>query len=283
MKAPIDFPYKKLEPRNFLTDVRIVGALLVSRESEILYYTITNLLKWCDWIIIMFDNESKDTRRICERYKVNFPDRIRLARTNIEGTTKEQEKANPKILFRRFKPIQGLVRDKVFQYLHNCVKRGEKIEMIIWPDADEVFSDYFPQLLEEFWAMKEKTAIALKPVDVFGDFKTIRMRSMSPHIRVMKYSPDLTAVPFRSLCTYLPITGEQKISRTRITIHLTFLSQEKRIFRLKNWRNTTEPDEKLCCLDKDVRTMSMPEIREAEEKGPYTTVKEYLIKYKLKI
>ena len=131
--------------------------------------------------------------------------------------------------------------------------------------------------------MEEKKAIALKPVDVFAEFDTIRVKSMAPHVRVMKYNQDWTAIPFRSLCTYLPLREEEKISRTRITVHLTFLSAAKRRFRAKYWRNTTEPNEMLVELNKDVRTMSMPEIRKAQEEGPFITVKEYLKKHNLNI
>ena len=255
--------------------------MLLSREDEVLYYTIPNLLKWCDWIVLMFDNSCKETVQIAESYKRNYPDKIRLAKTNIPGTTKEQEKTNPKILFRRFKPIQGVVRDKVFQYLHECVKRGEKIDLIVFPDADELFSDYLPQLLEEFWAMESKKVVALKPVDVYGDFKTIRAISMSPHIRILKYSSDLTAIPFRSCCNYLPIVQEERLARTRVTIHLAHLTLGKRTWRMKYWRNYADKSELLHCLDKDVRTMSMPEIRAAQEKKSCMTVGEYQIKHSL--
>jgi len=46
--------------RTFLQDIKIIGAMLISREGNILHYTIPSLLRWCDWVLIMLDNEIKN-------------------------------------------------------------------------------------------------------------------------------------------------------------------------------------------------------------------------------
>ena len=46
-----------------LEHLHIAGGLLVSRAGETLHYTMRNLLKWCDWILIVLDNEDINTLR----------------------------------------------------------------------------------------------------------------------------------------------------------------------------------------------------------------------------
>jgi len=269
--------------RDFLPDVKIVGAMLVSRCEDVLNYTIPSLMEVCDWAVIMFDNSNEVTKHTVYKHKEKYGDRIRLAKSNIKGTTPEEEKEDPRILFSRFNTLQGAIRDEVFKYFHRCVKRGEQIDMIVWPDSDEVFTDYFPQALEEFWAYDYKKALAIKPVDVFGDFKTIRHKSMTHHTRVVKYSPDLIALPYRTLCNYLPHTKEERMAYTRLTIHLAALTAGKRAWRKKSWRTWIDSSEKLHTLEKDVRRMSMPEIKAVQDREPDITAGEYMKKHGLDV
>ena len=45
----------------------IVGTMLVSQNVELLDITIPNLLKWCDWILLVMDNETEEVE---ENYEV---------------------------------------------------------------------------------------------------------------------------------------------------------------------------------------------------------------------
>ena len=261
--------------RNFLTDINIVGAMLVSRCGGILNYSIPNLLKWCDWILIMLDNENEETLKIVNEYVKKFPGRIRVAYTGFPHATEKQEE-EVRGLFHRFKPLQGPIRETVFQYMRDIEKQGENVDILIWPDSDEIFSDSLPDLLEEFWAMPDKKAITMKPVDVFGDMTTIHSRSMTGHTRIFKFFPELTAIPYRTACNHRPLTKQNRMGDVRTTIHLCSLTNNKRDWRNIHWKPNIGSQEALWKLPKDIRRMTPDELRDILHSEPDLTVDEYL-------
>jgi len=95
-----------------IKDIKIIGAMLVSREGEILHYTIPGLLKWCDWILLMMDNEDEETKKIVLDYKKKYPDKIQVSYSGFLRTTPEQE-ARPMGLFKRFRTLQAKIRETV--------------------------------------------------------------------------------------------------------------------------------------------------------------------------
>lgn len=260
--------------RQFLKDLNIWGATLVSRCGSILHYTIPCLLKYCDKVLLMQDNINEETREIILKYKEKYPDKIVLAETGFPYATKVQDKVDRGLL-RRFKGLQGPIREKVFEYLREEHKK-KKIDILIFPDSDEVFSDYLPILLEEFWKRKDIKAVTMKPVDVFGDMMTIHGRSMTGHTRIMKFFPELTAIPYRTACYYRPLTKLDRIGSNRVTIHLCTLSKEKMAWRIKHWKRLLKDSEALWRLSKDVRKMSPDEIRDVLNREPDMNVEEYL-------
>jgi hypothetical protein len=262
--------------RTFLTDKKIVGAMLVSRCGEILHVTIPHLLKWCDWILLMQDNLDEKTRKIAKSYNILHPCKVRLVHTGIPRATEEQEKSY-RGLFRRFKPLQGPIRDTVFQYFHKIVKAGEVVDMIIWPDSDEIFNEHFKDLLIAFDKDKNKWGMTMKPVDVFGDYMTVRLRGMTGHTRVLKYRPDLTAVPYRTACNYRPLTRSDRVASSRYLIHLSSLTKEKRDWRMSHWKPINEDNEPLWKLPEDVRTIHPDKIVDMfRNRPPDSTAGEYL-------
>jgi len=261
--------------RDFLTDITIVGATLVSRCGPILHHTIPNLLKWCDWCLLMVDNESEETMEIVNKYKAKYPDRIRVEHTGFDRATEKQEQEQ-RGLFHRFKPLQGPIRDTVFEYMRNEVKNGKKVDILIWPDSDEIFSNSLPALLEDFWKMEDKKAITMKPIDVFGDFMTIHSRSMTGHTRIFKFFPELTAIPYRSACNYRPLTKQNRIGSNRVLIHLASLTPQKRDWRNKHWKPNARMSEALWKLPKDIREMTPDELRSILLTEPDLNVEEYL-------
>lgn len=264
-----------MEKRNFLEEINIVGATLISRGGDMLHNTIPELLKWCEWILLMMDNEDEKTRQIALDYQKKYGvDRIRIAKTGFDHATPKQEN-DPRGLYHRFKPLQGPIRETVIQYLKDC---GEKIDILIWPDSDEIFSDSFEQLLEDFWKMPDKLAITMKPVDVFGDFNTIHSRSMTGHTRVFKFSriPELTAIPYRTACNYRPLTKQNRIGSTRVLIHLASLNQDKREWRNKHWKPNASNNEALWRLPRDIRKMTSEELRDILKTEPEMNVEDYL-------
>jgi len=269
--------------RKFLKDITIVGAMLVSRSGPLLHYSIPSLLKWCDWVLIMLDNEDERTEQVVIDYKERYAKRIRIAYSGFPRATIKQEKAKmlgrkeKGALLRRFKGLQGRIRETVFEYLRECLKEGESIDILVFPDHDEVFSDSMPALLEDFWNMSDKRAIAMKPVAVFDSMKIIKGHSMTAHVRVLRFAPDFKANPYRARCYYTPLTrGNTKGDRFTL-IHLHSLLLEMRKWRSTHWKTTLMSDSPLWKLNKDVRRMTPKEITKVlfEEK-PYMTIGEYL-------
>jgi len=275
--------------RNFLNEITIVGGMLVSRAGAILHYSIPNLLKWCDWIVLMMDNEDEEVRKIVADYKEEYGDRIRIAHSGLDRAKEEQEGAKLRDvkekggLFRRYRALQGVLKEKIFEYLRECLKNGEKVDILIMPDCDEIFSDHLPETLEKFWAAKDKRAIAFKPVDVFNDMRIIKKHSMAPHVRVLKFAPDFRAVPRKALSNFYPLTKKDRMGRVYLMIHLYALLPEVRKWRSEHWKTTRHPEHLLWKLDKDVRRMTQKEIREVFKTEPYMTLGEYLKKEKLEI
>jgi len=260
--------------RKFLTNLNIWGATLISRGGKVLHYTIPCLLKYCNKILLMMDNENEETRNIAYEYQKKYPNRIHIAETGFPRATLKQEK-DPRGLFHRFKPLQGPIRQTVIDYLRNT---NEKIDILIFPDSDEIFSDSLPKLLEDFWAMPDKKAITMKPVDVFGDIMTIHSRSMTGHTRVFKFAqlPDLTAVPYRTACNYRPLTKADRIGSNRVLIHLASLNTEKRNWRAKHWKPNAKNSEALWRLPREITKMTPDELREILQREPDMNIEEYL-------
>lgn len=271
-----------MKTRNFLNDVVIVGAMLVSRCGTILHYSLPNLLKWCDWVLIMFDNESEESVKIIMDYKKKYPGRIRIAHSGFPRATEKEEEARELkrkekgSMFRRYRAKQGLLKDEVFKHLRKLYNDGEKIDLLIFSDSDEVFNDMFPEVLERFWGMKNKRAIAMKPVAVFDSMKIIKKHSMAPHVRVLRYATDFTAVPRQGLCNFIPLTKKDRIANRFVMVHLHSLLPDKRKWRNAHWKTTYMPDDLLWKLEDEVWHVNPKVIRETFEKEPYMNVKEYL-------
>lgn len=259
-----------MNSRSFLQDIIIWGAMLVARCGGILHYSIPCLLKYCDKVLLMQDNIDEKTKTIVDDYKKKYPDIIELAETGFPPATPVQEK-DPRGLFHRFKPLQGKIREKVFDYIKN-----KKIDILIFPDSDEMFSNNLPNLLQKFWSMSEIKGVTCKCVDVFGDFYTIHSRSMTGHTRLLKPFDGLSALPYRTACYYNGLTKQNRIGDNRTLIHLAALNQEKRNWRAQHWKPNCKGSEALWKLSKDVREMTPEEIKEVLKREPDLTVEEYL-------
>jgi len=258
--------------RDFLKDKKIIGTMLVSRGGEMLNITVPELLKWCDWVLLMMDNENDETRNICNDLFKRYPERIRIEHSGFPRATEEQENT-PRGLFHRFKPLQGPIRDTVFEYFR---QHQNEVDILIWPDSDEIFSDSFKQLLIDFNVMDDKKAITMKPVDVFGDMNTIHSRSMTGHTRVFKFFPELTALPYRTACNHRPLTKLDRIGSSRVLIHLCSLSLNKRDWRNTHWKPNANNSEALWRLPKNIKKMTPDELHDILHKEPDLTIEEYL-------
>jgi len=249
--------------RKFLPELKIVGAMLISKEGrDILDISIPNLMKWSDWVLLMLDNESKESKEIALYYQNTYPDKVVVEYTGLSRLTEDQEKERSKGLLRRFKRLHGPIRQAIFDSLQNRIKKGEKVDILLFPDADEIFSNSLPELLEQFWAMPDKKAISMNWVTVFNDMKTIFKSNGGGHTRILKFAMDFTAIPHQKFSHYVPLTKEDRLGSRCVLIHLSQLTKENREKRKDKWKFGIKGDEELCRLDKDVREMTPDKIKE---------------------
>lgn len=267
--------------RKFLTDINIVGAMLASREGDILKITVPNLLKWCNSVLIMLDNEDECTEAIALELAKKHSE-IEVAYTGHWRASKEEEIV-PYELSRKLKFQQGLVRERIFQHLRTRVRQtGQKIDLLIWPDADEMFTESLPSVLESFWNIDDKAqGLIIRMIDVFGDMRTIHKRSAGPHTRIIKYTPEFMAYPYRNTCFYWPLTRDNRIGASYIAVHLALLNAERRKWRDIHWKEKLPNDTPLWNLPKDAVGMSPVEIKNILKQKPDLTIGEYLVKNKL--
>jgi len=263
--------------RNFLETINIVGALLVSRCGEILHYSIPDILKYCDHLLIVMDNEDDETRAIVEGYKKKFPDIIRVHPSGFPRATKEQEEKKEG-LFRRFKPLQPYIRDVIFQVLREDKKW--RADILLWPDSDECFNVDFPSILEEFWKSSKK-GLYCKHVSVFEKMDILIRKSQPPDVIAYKYDPNMSALPYRRWQIYKPLTKDDLFQSKHTRIHLAYLTLKKREWRNNTWRSDvfSERDGEMWFLGKDAREVTSQEYFDIlKKKKPDSSIKEYLKK-----
>jgi len=273
--------------RNFLTDKKIIGAMLVSRSGDILHYSIPELLKWTDWILIMFDNEDKKTRQIVKKYQKQYQGRIRIADSGFPRIAPEKE-GQPSEFFIRFNRLQGPIRESLLKKIQNYMRKGEKIDIVIWLDDDEILLNYATEFLQFLINRDDKKALIMRTITVFGDMRTIMKNERSSHLRIFKPSLDQYIVPYRGLCHIWPITKSEKQMFRYGYVHLATLTQEKREWRFKNWRfnrgnNNLELYNKLPLwkLDKDAIELSPEECLSVFKRLPDLTIGQYLKEHNL--
>jgi len=228
--------------KSFLETINIVGALLVSRCGEILHYSIPDILKYCDHLLIVMDNEDDETRAIVESYKKEFPDKITLHPSGFPRATKEQEEKKEG-LFRRFKSLQ-------------------------------------PSILEEFWNSSKK-GLYCKHVSVFEKMDILIRKSQPPDVIAYKYDPNMSALPYRCWQIYKPLTKNDLFQSKHTRIHLAYLTLKKREWRDKAWRYDafSERDGEMWFLGKDAREVTSQEYFDIlKKKKPDSSIKEYLKK-----
>lgn len=241
----------------------IIGAMLVSQQSDILDITIPNMLKWSDWVLILMDNQTKEVEDKIYKYQTKYYNKIFVRRSSIPDKLiyKSGEEMDYR---RRWKAVKGIIRDEVFINLRRILDMKmpgyDKIDILIWPDHDEIFTDYLPELLNGFISSDYK-AITMKPVEVVGDMRTIRRESMGHHVHIMKYSRDLAGLPWRFYAIYFPLVFKDLMRVDYYSVHLAYLNDDIRGWRNENWKKDNVVNDKLYKLDKDAEHLSPEEIR----------------------
>lgn len=262
--------------RNFLNDIKIYGAVMCSRSGNLTIYCLKNLLKYCDHILVLLDNEDDLTKKVVESFAIAHSE-VEIIYSPFRRTTSEEEKSNPDCLRVRWKNLQGEARDLIFKRLREIYDSGQQIDVVIFPDSDEIFSKNLPNLLNKFWNSNFK-AVMCKAVDVFGSFDTIHDNGMTCHLRIMKYNRDITAIPYRWQCTYYPFKREERMGDKYTLIHLSLLTKEILLWREKHWGCIMDKMKKwpLWKTGKDVRYCTPEEIGTIYKREPDLTVAEYL-------
>ena len=256
--------------RNFLKDIHIVGVTMGCREGNVIRYCLDDLVKYCDEVIIVLDNYDKETENAVKNYAkkgVNI----------FYSTFPIDEKINKEIgaLKRRHRDHQGAIREQV---LIEARKIHEKrpIDILLWPDGDEIFTCELPEFLTDFWN-GDKKAMFMRTVTPFDSFKILRRRSIFSHARIFKYRPDMTAIPYRNRTFYYPFEKGEAMKSKYALIHLALLTKHIRAVRDSYvGRGTSDKDDDLWFLDKDIRKMTASEIKKARSRPPDTTISQYL-------
>lgn len=271
--------------RNFLVDKTIVGAMLVSRCGDILNYTIPEMLRWADWMLIVFDNHDRYTMDLVSSFQDKYPGRIRIGFTGLRPIEekKETEKAG---LYKRFNSLQGEARERLLDILKEYMRAGMKIDMVIWMDSDEFLSNHSQETLIWFAEHPEKKSIIMNPIFPFGDMRTIIDVKQVCHMRIFKPELSQSILPYRGLCQVNGITKPFKQMFKYGYVHLSYFTKEKREWRLRNWRSSLDNVEKyqsmqMWTIEKDAIDMTPEDIRLMYARKPDLTVKDYLIKHNL--
>lgn len=248
--------------RSFLKEQSIVSAMLVSQNAELLDITIPNMMKYSDWALIVMDNETREVEEKVYEYQRKYgnifarrssvPNKL-FTRGGVEMTYRQRSKA-----------VKGIFRDDVFFNLRRILdlKQGgrENIDILLWPDSDEIWTDHLPELLERFWRSSKK-AVLTKPIDVVGDMRTVKADSMGSHVHILKYHNGYSAYPWRQFALYHPLQGRRDTMKAKYySVHLAYLTKGIRDWRKDNWKTDKSMECDLWKIDKDIITMSPREI-----------------------
>lgn len=246
--------------RDYLQDIEIVGALLVSREGKLATLAIDWLQRNCDRVCIVLDNHDKDTEDVVMNFKENYPEQIQV---NYSGQRADDVQP-PGYIKTRFNKLRCQIRESVVDVIKE-MNATKKIDILIIPDADEIFIDEFPKYLEQFWNEPSYKYMMTGFVEVYDDFKFLVKRSVVPAGRVYKYVPDFSYIPRRSRNVYNPYFTDGGMWKVRdVSIHLCQLTEYDRQRRwAKLGKQPIDPSRRqFWVLPKDVRKMTKEEISE---------------------
>ena len=271
--------------RNYLQEIEMVGAVMVYQEGEQCRWSLDWLYANCNRVCILLDNHNEETESIVMEYKNKYPDITHVAYSN-EPVRPEKNLIQGQIK-KRFKQRQIQIREQLIIELRKM--HDEKpIDLLVWMDSDETFIDEFPKYLEEFWY--NQTAhkyMMLGFVEVFDRMDIIIFQRMSPHGRVYKYDPMMTALPWITRTRYFPYYSNGRPWKVRnLVVHICRLTEKYRKQRqfFDNCDFMAESmDKELWILPKDVRQMTVEEIADYQpgphqipSKYPSITVREYM-------
>jgi len=270
--------------RNFQTNKNILGMMLVSRCRNILRITIPEIFRWCDNLLIFYDNEDDETVKIVDEYKELYPSRIRTAHSTRSNVTQfDKEKGD---LFVRFNKIQPLIRNEALEVVKGYMKDGEKIDLVIFMDSDECLTNTAEEMINFLINREDKKAIIIRPFFTFGDDKTVINFQQNAHMRIFKPSEELTFLPYHGLGKINPIKKSEIQMFRYAYVHHAYLTEEKRKWRTDNWKSAINKWESyikrpLWEIKKNSVEMTENDILELFKRKHDFTVDDYLKEHEL--
>ena len=108
--------------RNFLTDIRIVGATMAFREGELIRHCLDQLLSICDEVMVMLDNYDEKTEKIVKSYAEKYDNFSIIYSKEVPRLSEEDERVEGN-LKRRLKSNRGQIRDQVLRGVEKIHKR----------------------------------------------------------------------------------------------------------------------------------------------------------------
>ena len=274
--------------RNVLQKINIVGATMVFREGEYCKQTIDWLVNFCDKVIILLDNYSQEIEKIVLDYKETYKDRVEVVYSK-EPVIEKNNLIQGQIK-KRFKVRQPYIREQVIKKLHELNKE-KTVDIFIFLDSDELPINQFGKILEEFWYNRSERWIMAGFIEPFENWKTIIQQKMSPHGRIWKYLPEMSALPYTTRTMNWPYCKERGWKVRNLIAHLCHFDEGRRkrrqFFDNVNWLEESK-GYSVWELPMNVREMTVEEIAKYQpgqhgrpSEMPSITLEEYLENNKL--
>ncbi len=249
----------------------IVGAMCVSGLPEILNISIPNLIKHSDYVLLLLDNETEELKELVLNYQRQYYDKVFVRRSSIQSQI--IGRGGEFVGYRaRWKSVKAIVRDEIFVNLKRMIymRLIPDISILLFPDADEIFTDSLPELLATLRSTDYR-GVSLKMVHAVNDLFTIKQDNMMHHFHIMKWSKDLCGIPWQNFNLFHPIVNNDIMKVENYSVHLCYLTEKQRAWRNDNWKGNDLIGSNLWRLPKIVTEMSPEEItntfnREPDEK-----------------
>lgn len=258
--------------RSFLRNKTIVQAMLAFREGEMLRIPLEHYLDMADYVVVMLDNYDEATRQVVLEYLQDNPDKLLLYYSSFPGIADETGfKLN-----RRFKQLEGEIRNELLSHVHR-LNEEVPVDILLWGDADEVFTSGFPADLERFVNSK-KSALLCSHIQMIDDFHHFHNRRFYSHCKAFKYRSDLSTVPMRGQCLLNPYQKYQDTTRSeRSVVHMADFTRDYMNKRAKYKQRPFPKDVYVWKSAKDVRELTATEYQNiVGGQEPVASMNEYL-------
>jgi hypothetical protein len=249
--------------------MKIVQAMLVYREGDLLDESIPADLEFCDKLLILLDNQDEYTEKKVLYYKERFKDKVVVeysGRARMEGSLEE--------LNRRFKKIEGSLRDHLLDMARKEDDRGE-IDILTMFDADEVPIKNINDKISYLLRSQYSALMYSHCIDVVGDYRHFTLRNIHSHCRIFKYNRALTALPERGRLILRPLIKKELFKHGCFFVHLPYFNL-KNIYERSSYKRTLRSGTYVWETKDDIRTLSDREITRIFHREPLCLLVNYI-------